>query len=128
MTTNAVTSLSLDPLLLLVCFANDARTLPVVREAGRFGVNVLAAGQEELARRFAGKLPEAEKFEGVDPLARRRRPGARGRARVAGLRARAARPRPATTRSGSAPCDAAELGRRRPAGLVVGGRYGSIAP
>ena len=65
MTANAVTSLSLDPLLLLVCFANDARTLPVVRESRRFGVNVLATGQEDIARRFAGKLPEAEKFAGV---------------------------------------------------------------
>ena len=65
MTANAVTSLSLEPLLLLVCFANDARTLPVVRATGRFGVNVLAAGQEALARRFAGKLPETEKFAGV---------------------------------------------------------------
>jgi len=65
MTANAVASLSLEPLLLLVCFDNGARTLRVVREAGRFGVNVLAAGQESLARRFAGKLPESEKFAGV---------------------------------------------------------------
>ena len=65
MTANAVCSLSLDPLLLLVCFDNGARTLRVVRETERFGVNVLGAGQEELARRFASKLPEAEKFEGV---------------------------------------------------------------
>jgi flavin reductase (DIM6/NTAB) family NADH-FMN oxidoreductase RutF len=65
MTANAVTSLSLEPLLLLVCFANGARTLPVVRESRRFGVNVLAVGQQELARRFAGKLTETEKFEGV---------------------------------------------------------------
>jgi flavin reductase (DIM6/NTAB) family NADH-FMN oxidoreductase RutF len=65
MTANAVCSLSLDPLLLLVCFDNGARTLRVVRETERFGVNVLRAGQESLARRFASKLPEAEKFEGV---------------------------------------------------------------
>ncbi len=65
MTANAVCSLSLDPLLLLVCFANEARTLPLVRDTGRFGVNVLAAGQEELARLFATKLPEEEKFAGV---------------------------------------------------------------
>jgi flavin reductase (DIM6/NTAB) family NADH-FMN oxidoreductase RutF len=65
MTANAVCSLSLDPLLLLVCFANGARTLRVVRDTERFGVNVLAAGQEELARRFASKLPEADKFAGV---------------------------------------------------------------
>jgi 3-hydroxy-9,10-secoandrosta-1,3,5(10)-triene-9,17-dione monooxygenase reductase component len=65
MTANAVASLSLEPLLLLVCFDNGARTLRVVRETERFGVNVLAAGQEGLARRFASKLPEAEKFAGV---------------------------------------------------------------
>ena len=65
MTANAVCSLSLDPLLLLVCFDHGARTLKVVRETERFGVNVLEAGQESLARRFASKLPEAEKFAGV---------------------------------------------------------------
>jgi flavin reductase (DIM6/NTAB) family NADH-FMN oxidoreductase RutF len=65
MTANAVCSLSLDPLLLLVCFDNGARTLRVVRETEHFGVNVLEAGQEALARRFASKLPEAEKFRGV---------------------------------------------------------------
>ena len=65
MTANAVCSLSLDPLLLLVCFDNDARTLGVVRDTERFGVNVLAAGQAHLARLFASKRPEAEKFAGV---------------------------------------------------------------
>jgi len=65
MTANAVCSLSLDPLLLLVCFDNQARTLPVVRESGRFGVNVLSSGQGDLARLFASKLPESEKFAGV---------------------------------------------------------------
>jgi flavin reductase (DIM6/NTAB) family NADH-FMN oxidoreductase RutF len=65
MTANAVSSLSLEPLLLLVCFDNEARTLRVVRDTERFGVNVLAAGQEPLARLFASKTPEAEKFAGV---------------------------------------------------------------
>ena len=65
MTANAVCSLSLEPLLLLVCFDNGARTLRVVRDTGRFGVNVLAAGQEDLARLFASKAPESEKFAGV---------------------------------------------------------------
>ncbi len=65
MTANAVASLSLDPLLLLVAFDNSARTLAVVRERRRFGVNVLAAGQEKLARLFASKAPEDAKFAGV---------------------------------------------------------------
>ena len=65
MTANAVCSLSLDPLLLLVCFDNAARTLPVVAEGERFGVNVLAKGQEPLARLFASKTPETQKFAEV---------------------------------------------------------------
>jgi flavin reductase (DIM6/NTAB) family NADH-FMN oxidoreductase RutF len=65
MTANAIASLSLDPLLLLVAFDNSARTLTVVRDTQRFGVNVLAAGQERLARLFASKAPEAAKFAGV---------------------------------------------------------------
>jgi 3-hydroxy-9,10-secoandrosta-1,3,5(10)-triene-9,17-dione monooxygenase reductase component len=65
MTANALCSLSLDPLLALVCFENRARTLPIVREAGRFALNILAAGQEELAGVFASKLPESEKLDGV---------------------------------------------------------------
>jgi flavin reductase (DIM6/NTAB) family NADH-FMN oxidoreductase RutF len=65
MTANALCSLSLEPLLALVCFENQARTLPIVRDAGLFAVNVLSAGQEDLAELFASKLPEAEKLEGV---------------------------------------------------------------
>jgi 3-hydroxy-9,10-secoandrosta-1,3,5(10)-triene-9,17-dione monooxygenase reductase component len=65
MTANAVCSLSLDPLLVLVCFDNDARTLPIVRETGRFGLNMLRADQGTLSRVFASKLPEHEKFAGV---------------------------------------------------------------
>ena len=65
LTTNAVTSLSLDPLLLLVCFDNASRTLVAVRHARRFAVNVLRAGQEDLARVFASKRVAREKFEAV---------------------------------------------------------------
>jgi flavin reductase (DIM6/NTAB) family NADH-FMN oxidoreductase RutF len=65
MTTNAVTSLSLEPVLLLVCFDNESRTLPAVRATGRFAVNVLHAGQEDLATVFASKRVAREKFEAV---------------------------------------------------------------
>jgi flavin reductase (DIM6/NTAB) family NADH-FMN oxidoreductase RutF len=65
MTANALCSLSLDPLLALVCFENGARTLPIVRDSGRFAVNVLSADQERLARVFASKLPESDKLDGV---------------------------------------------------------------
>lgn len=66
MTANALCSLSLDPPLALVCFQEDARTLPIVRDARRFGVNVLAAEQAHLAGVFASKIPEAEKLAGVE--------------------------------------------------------------
>lgn len=62
LTTNAVSSLSLDPLLLLVCFDNGSRTLDVVRAAGRFAVNVLGAAQADLASTFASKAEQHEKF------------------------------------------------------------------
>jgi 3-hydroxy-9,10-secoandrosta-1,3,5(10)-triene-9,17-dione monooxygenase reductase component len=65
LTTNAVASLSLEPQLLLVCFDNESRTLPVVRDARRFAVNVLRAGQEELAVTFASKAMPEEKFAAV---------------------------------------------------------------
>ena len=65
LTANAVSSLSLDPVLVLVCFDNGARTLPLVRDTRRFGVNILRAGQHDLSRVFASKRPEAEKFDGV---------------------------------------------------------------
>ena len=65
LTTNAISSLSLDPLLLLVCFDNASRTLGAVAGAGRFAVNVLRAGQEELAGVFASKRVQTEKFEAV---------------------------------------------------------------
>lgn len=65
MTTNAVTSLSLDPLLLIVCFELRSRTLDVVRASRRFGVNVLRAGDAELAAVFASKRVGPEKFEAL---------------------------------------------------------------
>jgi flavin reductase (DIM6/NTAB) family NADH-FMN oxidoreductase RutF len=65
LTTSAVTSVSLDPLLLLVCFDNGSRTLRAVRGARRFAVNVLRSGQEDLALVFASKRVAREKFEAV---------------------------------------------------------------
>lgn len=65
LTTTAVTSVSLDPLLLLVCFDHTSRTLDVVRESGRFAVNVLGTGDEERAALFASKAEALEKFETI---------------------------------------------------------------
>jgi 3-hydroxy-9,10-secoandrosta-1,3,5(10)-triene-9,17-dione monooxygenase reductase component len=64
-TANAVTSLSLDPPMMLACLDRGSRTLEAARASGRFGVNALAAGAAEIAHRFARKDPEPEKWEGV---------------------------------------------------------------
>jgi 3-hydroxy-9,10-secoandrosta-1,3,5(10)-triene-9,17-dione monooxygenase reductase component len=66
MTANAVASLSLVPPLMIVCFDRTSRTLAAVEDSGRLAIQFLAHDQEEIARRFASKLPEAEKFEGLD--------------------------------------------------------------
>ena len=65
LTTNAFSSLSLDPMLVLVCLDRDSRTLAAVREHRRLAVNVLAASQREVAERFAGKAAHTEKFRDV---------------------------------------------------------------
>ena len=64
-TTNALTSLSLDPLLVLVALDHRSNTLDAVRGSGRFCINVLAAEQEQIARRFATKASGDEKLAGV---------------------------------------------------------------
>jgi flavin reductase (DIM6/NTAB) family NADH-FMN oxidoreductase RutF len=65
-TANAVTSLSLDPPMMLACLDRGSRTLVSVRASGGFAVNVLAAGQGEIARRFSSKDAEPEKWAGLD--------------------------------------------------------------
>jgi flavin reductase (DIM6/NTAB) family NADH-FMN oxidoreductase RutF len=55
MTANSVTSVSLDPLLLLVCVDRRAAMAAVIREAERFAVNILRADQEDISRHFAGR-------------------------------------------------------------------------
>lgn len=66
LTASAVSSLSLDPPLMLACLDRGSRTLRAVEEAGRFGVNVLAAGQAHLARAFATKIEMHEKWRGAE--------------------------------------------------------------
>ena len=65
-TANSVTSLSLDPPLMLACLDRGSRTLASVLESRRFAINVLPAGADDLAIRFAGKAPEDDKWEGVE--------------------------------------------------------------
>jgi 3-hydroxy-9,10-secoandrosta-1,3,5(10)-triene-9,17-dione monooxygenase reductase component len=64
-TANAVCSLSIEPMLMLACLDRGSRTLLAVQAANHFGVSVLHAGQEPIARAFATKAPVADKWDGV---------------------------------------------------------------
>jgi flavin reductase (DIM6/NTAB) family NADH-FMN oxidoreductase RutF len=59
LTANSVTSLSLDPPLLLFGLGRHTRMVPELREAGTFVVNILREGQQPLSNYFAGRWPDA---------------------------------------------------------------------
>lgn len=63
MTASAVASLSLDPILLLVCISNKLPTHSAIEASRCFVVNVLGEGREDLALRFA--RPSPDKFAGL---------------------------------------------------------------
>ena len=64
MTASAFSSVSLNPPLVQVCVDRTASMFDALLEAERFGVNVLAAEQEALSRRFAA-VESSHRFEGI---------------------------------------------------------------
>ena len=64
MTVSAVSSLSLEPPMLLVCLNAASATQEAVRRSGRFAVNILAEHQGHIAERFA-RPGSDDKFEGL---------------------------------------------------------------
>src|ERR1700735_1616222 len=78
-TASAVTSLSLDPPLVLVCLDRTSLTLRAIRSHGAFVVNVLAAPQEHLSANFA-RRGLAAAWDGV-----RHRPRPTGSPRLDGV-------------------------------------------
>lgn len=63
-TVSAFCSLSLRPPMVLVALDRRSELLALIERAGRYGINVLARGQEEFAERFARK--GRDRFEGID--------------------------------------------------------------
>ena len=63
LTMNAVTSLSLDPPMFIVCVDNNSDTLAPMRDSRVFCINVLASTQQDLSNRFAKKGDG--KFHGI---------------------------------------------------------------
>jgi flavin reductase (DIM6/NTAB) family NADH-FMN oxidoreductase RutF len=53
MTLNSFTSVSLEPLLVLVSLGNGSRTLHVTSASGRFAVSILSRGQRDVALDFS---------------------------------------------------------------------------
>lgn len=64
MTASSVTSLSLDPPMMLACLNRSSPTCAAVSEAGAYVVNVLGQTQGHLAAQFAA--PSQDKFAGVE--------------------------------------------------------------
>lgn len=65
LTVSAFTSVSLQPILLLVCIHRDAAAHDLLVEGGSFAVNILSSDQADLAVRFASGVSE-ERFVGLD--------------------------------------------------------------
>jgi flavin reductase (DIM6/NTAB) family NADH-FMN oxidoreductase RutF len=58
MTANAFCSVSLEPLLVLVCVDQKAKTHAHLHATKRFGVNVLSADQREISEYYALPIPD----------------------------------------------------------------------
>lgn len=65
LTVNAVSSVSLDPPLVLVCLDRGGNSHDPIIASGAFAVSVLASDQEKLAHRFA-RGTHRERFAGVE--------------------------------------------------------------
>ena len=65
LTANSVTSVSLDPPLVLVCVSEHSSSLEAILSSGAFAVNILGAGGAETAARFASEEGH-RRFDGVD--------------------------------------------------------------
>lgn len=65
LTVSSLLSLSLDPPLVSISLSRSAVLYEVLDEAGRFGVSILAAGQEALAQHFARNVPPIALWDGI---------------------------------------------------------------
>jgi flavin reductase (DIM6/NTAB) family NADH-FMN oxidoreductase RutF len=67
LTVNSFTSVSLDPVLILVCLDNKLSGLQAFRDSKHFGISILCDKQEDISRMFAKKdseRPASIYFEG----------------------------------------------------------------
>ena len=66
-TGTAVFSLSVDPQRVVISVGRNSSSYPLIRQHGLFGLNVLAAGQQAIADRFAGRggIKGEARYEGA---------------------------------------------------------------
>jgi flavin reductase (DIM6/NTAB) family NADH-FMN oxidoreductase RutF len=60
MTANAFTSVSLNPMLILVCVEERAKILPHLHKKQKFGISVLKQGQQAISEYFAQPEQDSE--------------------------------------------------------------------
>ncbi len=60
MTANSVTTVSFDPLLVLVCVSKNSNMNKAIRQADSFAINLLTAQQEQVSHHFAQKNPDLQ--------------------------------------------------------------------
>jgi len=53
MTANGIASVSLEPMLAMVCVGHSAKTYPILESTGKFGINILAESQKAIGEYYA---------------------------------------------------------------------------
>ena len=65
LTVTAFSSLAADPPTVFVCVNQKTRTHPLIEKSGIFCVNFLAPEMSHISDRFAGRMPDEERFAGL---------------------------------------------------------------
>ncbi len=63
MAANGITSVSVDPLLVLVCVGHNRNSYPLIKRSGRFAINILNESQKSIAEHYASP-PEQRSADG----------------------------------------------------------------
>ena len=53
MTANGIASISLNPMLVMVCVGHKANTHPIIESTGRYGINILSQSQKDIGNYYA---------------------------------------------------------------------------
>ncbi len=65
LTVSSLVSLALEPPLVAIALSRSASLYEVLREAGSWGVSILAADQDSLAQHFARNVPPIALWQGI---------------------------------------------------------------